>query len=132
MKKFLTAAALTAAAIGLPLASAGTAMADDGGSHGADTQRLITVGEDSCLLPWLWEQGVLTSTQEYKACDGKQHHVTPGALAGVVDNVCAAPWHWPTTILEGDMDPLLGVGPETHTTYSACNNGEGIPASRGW
>ena len=125
MKKILTAAALTAAAIGLPLATAGAAMADApyGAPLGGDDS-LVTVGEGACVAPWYWEGPVtlLNGPEHYSACNGPQQPVKPGDLAGALDDSCILPWHWqgPGTAGDGIVGTLLNT-PETATTYEACN-----------
>jgi hypothetical protein len=124
MKKILTAAALTAAAIGLPLATAGAAMAD-GGSQGGDSDSLVTVGEGSCVAPWWWEGPitVLNGPEDYSACNGEPMHVKPGDLVGALDDSCILPWHWEGPITGGDniLGTLLST-PEGPQHYKACND----------
>jgi hypothetical protein len=123
MKKFLTAAALTAAAIGLPLATAGSAMADD--HSGGDSDSLVTVGEGSCVAPWWWEGPitVLNGPEDYSACNGQPMHVKPGDLVGALDDSCVLPWHWEGPITAGDniLGTLLAT-PEGAQHYKACNH----------
>ncbi|HET9168168.1 MAG TPA: hypothetical protein VFN97_01995 [Actinospica sp.] len=123
MKKILTAAALTAAAIGLPLATAGAAMAD--GSQGSDSDSLVTVGEGSCVAPWWWEGPVtvLNGPEDYSACNGEPMHVKPGDLAGALDDSCILPWHWegPGTAGDDILGTLLST-PEGPQHYKACND----------
>jgi hypothetical protein len=118
MKKILTAAVIATAAIGLPLMTAGAAMADD------SSDSLITVGEGSCVAPWYWEGPItaLNGPEQYSACNGNQMAVKPGDLAGVLDNSCVLPWHWegPGTVGDGVVGTLTGM-PEQPSTYSACN-----------
>jgi hypothetical protein len=122
MKKILTAAALTAAAIGLPLATAGAAMAD---SNSGDSDSLVTVGEGSCVAPWWWEGPitVLNGPEEYSACNGPQDHVKPGDLVGALDDSCILPWHWEGPITAGDniLGTLLQT-PEGPQHYKACDH----------
>ena len=131
MKKILSAAALTAAAIGLPLVSAGAAMADASGgmAPNSDNDSLVTVGEGSCVAPWYWEGPVtlLNGPQHYSACNGPETPVKPGDLAGALDNSCVAPWHWegPGTAGDGIVGTLLST-PEGPTTYEACNTAPGV------
>jgi len=118
MKKILTAAALASAVLGLPLMTAGAAMADD------SSDSLITVGEGSCVAPWYWEGPItaLNGPEQYSACNGPKEHVKPGDLAGALDNSCILPWHWegPGTAGDGILGTVLGT-PEQQTSYKACD-----------
>ena len=120
MKKILTAAALASAAIGLPLMTAGAAMADEGGNDS-----LVTVGEGSCVAPWYWEGPItaLNGPEQYSACNGPQMPVKPGDLAGALDDSCILPWHWegPGTAGDGILGTILTGVDDQPSTYSACN-----------
>lgn len=129
MKKILTVAALTAAAIGLPLATAGAAMAGTtnmaGDEHSSDSDSLVTVGEGSCVAPWWWEGPitVLNGPEDYSACNGEPMHVKPGDLVGALDDSCILPWHWegPGTAGDDILGTLLST-PEGPQHYKACDD----------
>jgi hypothetical protein len=124
MKKILTVAALTAAAIGLPLATAGAAMADGNGGDNSSSDSLVTVGEGACVAPWWWEGPVtvLNGPEDYSACNGQPMHVKPGDLAGALDDSCILPWHWegPGTAGDDILGTLLST-PEGPQHYKACD-----------
>ena len=120
MRKFVYATAAACVGIGLPVATAGAATADEG------DQPLVTALQGTCVAPWLWQLPVVTvatGPENYANCDGPVAPRPQGALAGVLDNGCVLPWNW-----EGPLDIGDSVlHPFQRGHYYACDDNHGTP-----
>ena len=119
LRKLVFATAAAAVGLGLPMATAGSALADE-------DQPLVTVGQGTCIAPWLWQLPavtVVTGPQNYANCDGPVAPRPHGALAGVLDDGCVLPWNWQGPLDIGDA--ILHPGQSGY--YSACNDNHAAP-----
>lgn len=120
MRKLVYATAAAAVGLGLPVVTAGAALAAD------DDQPLVTALQGTCVAPWLWQLPVVTvvtGPENYANCDGPVAPRPQGALAGVLDNGCVLPWNWEGPADIGDA--ILHPGQSGH--YSACNDNHAAP-----
>jgi hypothetical protein len=115
LRKLVYATAAACVGLGLPVATAGAAMADEG------DQPLVTALQGTCVAPWLWQLPavtVVTGPENYANCNGPVAPRPQGALAGVLDNGCVLPWDWQGPLDVGDA--ILHPGQTGH--YYACDD----------
>jgi hypothetical protein len=114
LRKLVYATAAAAVGLAMPVATAGSALADD-------DQPLVTALQGTCVAPWLWQLPavtVVTGPQNYANCDGPVAPRPQGALVGALDNGCVLPWNWEGPLDVGDA--ILHPGQRGH--YAACDD----------
>lgn len=115
LKKTLAITALTGAALGLAVATAGTASAAP--RHEPPNQS-VSILSNACVAPWQWngpiEAGTIGHVNAYEACNGNTAGgYGEGQHLSILDNLCVAPWQW-----NGPLE-ILTAGHES--AYVACN-----------